>query len=214
MKFSKKIEYIRFSHLLLSALLVLSAGLLSNCGSDDDDDDKVVLTAQELSSRGWTKFKSVDYSGALKDFQDAIVLDGTYSDAWNGAGWAAGRLVNRLNDASSYFNSCLQRDDNKYDALGGWAFIEYQLGNWQSALDKAENLLNRRTGWRFVHQPSIDFNDLRLMTAAAHYNLADYQASLNVIVQYLNTNFDADINTPAGQRELLDEIERLRQIYG
>lgn len=183
------------------------------CGGDDNEGGGG-LSAMEMTERGWTSFEAGDYNAALADFQAALDRDGGYSDAWNGAGWSAGRTPGKLAEAKSNFATCYTLDTTKYDALGGWAFASYQSGEFNATLSKADSLLTRRPGWRFLHEPTLDFNDVRLLTAKSYYNLENYTASYNVVVTYLNSSFEADVATPSGRVELLRELERLGQIYG
>ncbi len=206
-----RVGALRLIPLCAGAFLLIG---LAACGKGGGGEEGVRLTPREIIARGWERFEAMDYAAALGDFESAIGLNETLSDAWNGAGWSAGRVTGRLGEAEGYFAGCLQRDTTRYDALGGWAFVAYQLQNWTGAISKADSLLHRRPGWRFLHQPTVDFHDLRLMTAAAYYNLGDFETALDIIVTYLNPAFEADVSTPAGRRELLDEIERLRQVYG
>jgi len=180
----------------------------------DDAGDAAAMTARELVERGWDKFEAVDYSSALDDFRAAYDLDDQFSDAYNGAGWSAGRMDNMLDEAEDYFQTCWEMDSTKYDALGGWIFVVYQQSEWSASIEKAAVLLNDKSGWRFLHEPSLDFRDIHLVTTAAHYNLGHYTEAYEIIVSYLNSSFEVDVESAAGQRELLEEIERLRQIYG
>lgn len=202
------------NRLLSVSLAVLFVVTVVGCGKDDNGDAGIQLSAQELIERGWDNFENMEYPAALRDFKSAIDQHTILFDAWNGAGWSAGKQNAMLDDANEYFAGCLLRDTTRYDALGGWAFVVYQSGDWNGALNKADSLLHRRPLWRFLHQSDIDFHDLRLMMAAAYYNIGDFATSLNVITTYFNQSFEADIETPGGRRELLEEIERLRQIYG
>ena len=207
----------RWSVFAVAPFLVATAFLLLltvGCGDDDSSATGPVLSAQELINEGWDKFEADDWSGALNDFRSAIDLNANLSDAYNGAGWASGKIADGLNNAANYFAISLLNDTTRYDALGGWAFVVYQQGEWQLSIEKADYLLHRRPGWRFLHQSSLDFNDLRLMMVAAWCNLDDYDTAYNIVINYLNSSFEADINTPEGRRELLEEIERLRRIYG
>lgn len=203
-------------HTLWVGILAIGLALTAvGCG-DDDSSTGPELTNAEKIDLGWDKFEEADYSGALAQFQAVTQSNGQLSDAWNGAGWSSARLVGGLNAATGYFDTALQRDTIRYDAMGGWAFAVYQQGNWDEAITKATALLHRRPGWRFLHEPSLNSNDLYIMLAAAHYNLGDaahYTASYEA-VRELNPAFEADISTPAGRRELLNEIERLRRLYG
>lgn len=195
----------------VSLALVLS---VTGCDKDKDGDGTDEMTLEQLVDRGWESFESMDYTSSLRDFQAAIDLSNSYSDAWNGAGWSAGRLPGMLQEADDFFDHCLQIDANKWDALGGWAFISYQAGDWAGSIIKVDNLLQNKPGWHFLHQQSIDYYDLYIVKAQACYNLGDFQAAFDIVRLYLNKTFDTDITTPAGQRELLEEIERLREIYG
>jgi len=205
---------IKPSYLQVISVIAIYGGLFVGCAKDDDDGDGQAQTAAELTSAGWVKFESGDYVAAAANFQSAVDRNANYSDAYNGLGWTTGRIQSRLNESGGYFARSLALDTTRYDALGGWAFAVYQEGRWGSALSKADSLLRRRPGWRFLHEPTLDFRDMWLMVAAANYNLADYAAAYRAIVEHLNAGFETDINTPAGRRELLEEIERLRRIYG
>ena len=195
-------------------VLALTAALsVAGCGGDEDGTTGG-LTAEELTTRGWTSFEDGDYYTALADFQAALERDGQYSDAWNGAGWSAGRIPGQLTEAVSDFSTCFALDTTRYDALAGWTFASYQNDEFNGTLNKADFLLVRRPGWRFLHEPTLDFNDVRLLMAKSHFNLGDYTACFNAVVTWFNPTFEADITTPAGRVELLKELERLGQIYG
>lgn len=194
------------------ALLALAI-FLTGCEKKDDDGDNAATSPQQLTALGWDAFKSGDYLTAYNRFQSAVDRDRSYSDAYNGLGWSAGRIRGRLPETDVHFARSLALDTTRYDALGGWAFAVYQSGNWTSAINKADSLLHRRPGWRFLHEPTLDFRDVWILTAAAYYNLGDFASSYSIISDHFPP-FEADINTPAGRRELLEEIERLRRIYG
>jgi len=193
---------------------VLSVASLTGCSNGDDDNKATALTPAEQVEQGWVFFEEGAYSSALSEFTTALSKDATLSDAQNGIGWTLGRTPGRLSEAPQWFDRSLRQDTTRYDALGGWAFALYQLGDWQNALDKSDYLLRRRPGWRFLHEQTLDESDIRLMQAAANYYLGAYDVSYNLVVMHLNSAFEADVSTPAGRRELLDEIERLRRVYG
>lgn len=188
--------------------------ILGGCGDDNNDPISAGDTPQDVLDRGWIEFEAGNYNAALTDFQTAFERDGTLADALNGSGWASGRMEGNLNEAEDYFSGCLAQDTTMYDALGGWVFIAFQQGNWEGTISKADSLLHRRPGWRFLHEPTIDFYDIYLVIATSYCKFGDYQSALNIVVTYLNPEFEADIVSALGQRELLDEIERLSRIYG
>jgi len=197
----------------MAALACIAAFIVAGC-DDGDGSTNASRTPAEMLEWGWNYFEAANYSSALNEFESALRGDPRLSDAQNGAGWAVGRIPGRLNEAPARFAAALSLDTTRYDALGGWAFAIYQLGQYGEAIAKSDSLLRRRPGWRFLHEPTLDQNDLRLMQAACHYNLGDYTASYRKVVDFLNPSFEADVSTPAGRRELLDEIERLRRVYG
>ena len=192
----------------LSAILVLVG-----CG-DDDGPSGPDADVQEVVQEGWDCFVDADYQAALEFFTRAIEQDPTHSDAHNGAGWSSGRIPGGLSQASDYFSRSYSLDTTRYDALGGWSFVVYQMGDWETTLSKADSLLRRRPVWKFLHQPSVDFHDVWLIVASSNCHLGHYDRALEIIKDYLNSSFDADVNTAMGRREILNEIERLGRIYG
>lgn len=182
--------------------------------SDDDDEVTETLTTPEYISMGWQQFEATDYFNGLTSFKFAFGSAAENNDAYSGAGWCAGRGAGTMNEAAGYFSTAWSGNAANYDALGGWIFVEYQLGNYQEAIDKSLSLLNSKPGWRFLHETSIDFLDIRLTMAASHYYLGQFTESLDLVTTYLNPTFEADVSNRNGQRELLNELERLRGIYG
>jgi len=203
----------RFALLLLTSLTVAIFGV--GCSDDEDPTSNENLTPTQQVEQAWNYFEEREYTQALREFEDALSRDGRLSDAWNGKGWALGKIPNsRLDEASFAFARALREDTTRYDALGGWAFAVYHQNDWAGAIRKCDSLLYRRPGWRFLHESTLNEDDLQLLKAAAHYNLGEYSSSYEIIVEHLNPAFEADITTPAGRRELLDEIERLRRVNG
>jgi tetratricopeptide (TPR) repeat protein len=200
------------SRVILPALLITGIGL-TGCGDDDEVTD-AKLTPGQIVDQGWSFFARGDYAAAKAEFDAALGEDGQLSDAWNGLGWTLGRMPGQIGQAGAKFSRALQLDTTRYDALGGWAFVAYQQGDWPGAIRKADSLLYRRPGWRFLHESRLDKYDLRLLQAASHYNLNEFTTSFQIVVDYLNPLFEANVSTATGRRELLDEIERLRRVYG
>jgi len=205
--------------LLPWVLVLLMLITVAGCEKNEDDPDGAELTTTELLERGWENFEQSEFETALEDFQTVTSRDASIVDAWNGAGWSSGRITGGLANALVYFNRALELDEIKYDALGGLAFAIYQDSQFdpvkmQTAIDKANLLLGAKPLWRFLHKQTLDFMDLKLMIAAAHYGLNEFDQSFNIVKENFNTSFEADLSTPAGRRELLEEIERLRLIYG
>ena len=201
---------LRYTFILASlGLLLIAAG----CGEDEGPSGPKA-TVQDVVAEGWDYFAAADYQAALETFTRAIGMNAGYSDAHNGAGWSSGKIPGLLNQAPDYFARSYSLDTTRYDALGGWSFILYQQGEWDATIAKADSLLHRRPVWQFLRQPSIDFHDVWLIVASSECHLGDFDRALQIIKDYLNPSFEADATTPAGRREILDEIERLGRIYG
>lgn len=201
------------TRLSLLAVTGITCLVMVGC-SKDDNTTGTTLTAEEQLNEGWVAFEDGDYSTALSSFQSAYVRSPGLADAWNGAGWALGKLPSRIDESIEKFQRALSEDTTRYDAYAGWAFAAFNAGSYQLAIDKVNDLLHRRPVWRFLHQQSLDRDDLRLLQAAAYYQLADYSSALNVVVTYFDPLFEADPTTPAGRRAIFDEIETLRRLNG
>ena len=193
-------------------LIVLLIFVLSGCGGDDGPSGPEP-TADYLTEQGWDSFEQFDYQSALEDFKSALGKNPEHAGANNGAGWSAGKLPGHLDEAPDYFAKCLQIDTTIYDALGGWTFVVFQTGDFEAVIGKADSLLHRRPVWQFHHEQTLDHFDIRLVMAVSYFSIGEFEASYET-VRFLNRSFETDISTPAGRRELFEEIERLRLVYG
>ncbi len=169
--------------------------------------DKIV---EELVNEGWEQFKSGNYQLALEKFQDVIVRDNNYAEAYNGAGWASARLTN-LTNAVSHFTQCITLNSSHVAAHAGLAFVYSAQKKYESAINSANKALSLRSNWLFTYDESIGYKDLHLILAASYFALGNFSQSL-AQVQKLNPSFTADINTYEGKSALAEEIERLRGI--
>lgn len=194
-------------------LIVFLALTLNGCRGSEDGPSGPKLTSDDLTELGWDSFEQSDYQSALDNFKAALGKNPDHIEANNGAGWSAGKLPDHLDEAPGYFAKCLQIDTTIYDALGGWTFVVFQMEDFEAAINKADSLLRRRPVWQFRHEQTLDHFDIRLVLAVSYFSIGEFEASYET-VRFLNRSFETDISTPAGRRELLEEIERLRLIYG
>lgn len=190
--------------LILSLLL-----LIINCQTQNGitPPDKNV---EELVTSGWEQFESSNYQLALEKFEEAITLDNSYAEAYNGAGWTSARLTN-LSDAVAYFNQGIAKNSSFVDAHAGLAFVYNAQKEYQSAIASANKAISLSSNWLFSHDETISYKDLYLILAASYFALGDFSQSL-AYVKKLNTSFNADITTYEGKSALAEEIERLRGI--
>ncbi|MCF7811191.1 hypothetical protein K9N50_09420 [bacterium] len=203
---------------MFGIILILFLTVFTGCEKDESV-SAPEITSPDLINQGWDLFEDSEYQLAVDTFLEAIELNVELNNdfkryAYSGAGWSCGKIPGRLNDAEEYFESSIIDSIILLDALGGWIFVEYQLGEWETAISMSEALLETQPAWRFYHEKTLDFMDIRLTMALSYYNLGEYDLSLETIILHFNSSFEADISTPAGRRELLEELERLSEVHG
>jgi len=168
-------------------------------------------TASELIEKGWAKFEAGNFAGAGSDFSAALSIatnEADSSGAFLGLGWAELRQ-DHGGLAENSLVEYLYLSPGSNDGRAGLAFAYWAQGKFQSAIDTANVVLSSDASWSFGHDNSVNYLDLRLLLAQCYYKLADFSASLGIVQQYFDQDFDADVNTPEGRIELGDKIEDL-----
>jgi tetratricopeptide (TPR) repeat protein len=175
------------------------------CGKDSTKpEDKIPA----LLATGWSEFEKKNYETARVSFEEAIGIDSSYTDAYNGAGWSNAYL-NNLNKSAQQFNRSILLDDLNMDAKAGLAFVYHAQNQYQSSISLVNKVLSSQPNWVFAHNSTLTNADLHLLLAESYFALANYSSSLKQ-VQILNSNFTADVSTQEGIAALAAEIERLR----
>jgi len=187
--------------------LVLSAVILVGCSNGTGSEDK---SAADLTNEGWQSYSVHDYQAALSKFAEAIDKDGSYADAYNGAGWANAKSDN-LSAAITSFSDGVARSALLMDLRAGIAFVYNAQKNYALSNQFANQVFQTSPTWVFTHDRSISIADLRLLAAENYFALANYSESLHQ-VQLIEPSFGAEIATLAGQRILAQEIERLKLV--
>ena len=194
-------------------IILLIAFLVASCG-EDNGFTPTSKEVQDLVDEGWENFGysvqgagTLGYEAALETFTEAISKDGTFADAYNGAGWSSARLA-RLSDAIQYFEKCLQQNENMTDAISGLAFVYNAQKSYSASNSQANSALSKDNQWQFSYDQSVNYKDLYLIMAENYFALKNYSQSLSY-VKLLNPDFTADVTTITGKSELAEEIERL-----
>ncbi len=91
-------------------------------------------------ARGVARMKR-DPQAALDDFESALELDPTASQAWHNQAHVYSEVLDQPQQAINALNSCLQFDANDTMALAGRGVLRARLGSKESALQDAERLL-------------------------------------------------------------------------
>jgi hypothetical protein len=167
-------------------------------------------SASQLTSDGWNAYAGRDYATASSKFSQAISVDGSFVDAYNGSGWSNAKL-NNLASAVSVFMQGLAKDASNLEMDAGLAFVYNAQKDYVHSIESDSVVLQANPNWSFSHDASVNSSKLHLLLAADYYALANYSASYQQ-VQILDGSFNADVTTVAGQIALAQEIERLRSI--
>ncbi len=193
-------------------LLILGFSLLLvACGDDDDDTPAEETDPVTLVRQGWSAFESLNYLEALDLFDQALSKGEPSSDAYSGAGWTSYEMGD-LAAARDYWDLGLVVDNESFDIRAGMGFLEFDQENYSASVAVISELLVDNSNYQFVHMPGLDYRDLQITRASAYYMQGMMDEAL-LEVQALNPLFDADVQTPNGVAELIDEIERLADVY-
>jgi tetratricopeptide (TPR) repeat protein len=191
------------------------ACLLTAFGCGGDGGGGPSDTAASLTAAGWALFEKGEYEAAITKFDQALGLDATYSDAYNGLGWSNAKL-DSLSDALSNFGECLVFSSTLADAYAGCAPVyrdyETEPAHFDSAIAAASEALALQATYAFSHDTSFDWRDLHLIMAQSHYGLGEFPDANTHVLALGGITLDPESSTFV--EDLAAEIERLEGIYG
>ncbi len=171
-------------------------------------------TAESLTVDGWALFEQGKYEEAIDKFGEALELDETYADAYNGLGWSYAKL-DELSDALAAFADCIANGMDEADPYAGQApvYRDFDDSNhFQNAISSATTALSKERRYIFSHYTSFDWHDLMIIIAQSYYGLSEY-TSANAWVDSLGGT-PADPNSDTFVSDLASEIERLEVQWG
>ena len=168
--------------------------------------------AVDSTNQGWTHFETGDLDSARYYFEDAILWDDTYADAYNGLGWCD-LFADELTSSLGNFKDALSYEKSLTDASAGASLAATEEGTHQDAVDYADDVISSDDSYVFSHYTSVTIEDIRLAKAKSAAALGDFVTAL-AEVQVLEPSFSADPSTPQGQAAILAKIEELIGIYG
>lgn len=183
--------------------------LLTGCGEKND----TVEPPSDPVAEGWAAFEAGDYATASARFQAAIGEDAGDVEAYNGLGWASAKL-DSLVDATESFDQAIARGHAGADPHAGRALVLRDLEpvDYGQAIDAATMALGIDSQYRFSHDTSLDWRDLRLVIAHSRFQTGDYDLANTEVGQLGGTMPDSA--SPTYVADLLAEIERLTELYG
>jgi tetratricopeptide (TPR) repeat protein len=191
-------------------LFLLMLGGTEGCSTGGDGDGGP-LTADSLVARGWRAYTAKDYNTAKRDFLQAVSLDGSVSDAYNGAGWTFA-VLGVPDTALINFTKGRSRDSANLEMHAGIAFVYNALKLYDLSILHDTAVIRVNPNWIFSHDNTMNVLDLHLLAAEDYFAMGNFTASLSEVQLYLNSSFSADVTTISGQILLAKEIERLRSI--
>ncbi len=205
---------------LLLALVLASTWALLGCGKEEEEavtgptGDPLALIRQ-----GWARFEAEDFGGAYDLFTDAILIGSGSTDPYLGAGWS-GYLLDTLRwaDAERLWNDGLGKTFGDRALIHcGLGLMAFDRGNYDLAIERMDSVLVLSPGFRFVHRPSVNIDDVYWILAESWYLEGDFVQSLSW-VKRLNENFlmdSSELNgsdSLAARYALAEEIERLEAL--
>jgi tetratricopeptide (TPR) repeat protein len=197
------------------ASVICFACLLMVLGCGGDGGGGPSDTAASLTAAGWALFEKGEYEAAITKFNQALGLDATYSDAYNGLGWSDAKL-DSLGRALDSFGECLVFDNMLADAYAGCAPVyrdyETEPAHFDSAIASAGHALSIAAAYSFSHDTSFDWHDLRLIMAQSHYGLGEFLDAYDQVIELGGTVLDPESETFV--EDLAAEIEDLEALYG
>jgi tetratricopeptide (TPR) repeat protein len=172
------------------------------------------LGPEDYATDGWQMVAEQDYRAAIEEFLTAADMDPEYTDAWNGLGWAFGKLGQ---PDTSIVNFTIGAELNDPTVIGveilaGRSFSSLALGEFSDVISDAKQALTRSPIWVFRRDPSFTYQHLTLNVATAFFGLGHFDSSL-VWVQRVAPAFHVDVSTLPGRSQLAIKLEALEDEF-
>jgi tetratricopeptide (TPR) repeat protein len=193
-------------------LILILLFLVQGCKQDEGETiaaaSDPISDPVRLTSLGWKSFEGKKYSEAISLFEQALDNDNLYCDAYNGLGWAYGRL-DSLKKSEINFDIAIGLEKNGIDAYAGRSFVCLARAEYQKAIQVVSVVQQSQTSFYvFRHDVNISLDDLLLVKAQSHFMLGDYNAAQELINQ-LDPQNPLDPLKPTYIEDLALEIENL-----
>ena len=178
---------------------------------------KYAATAEDMVEYGWDLYETSDYLNSNKWFNDAIVDDDDWKDAYNGLGWSYAKLM-VLDSSISYFTTGLEKNQDKWsitdsqsEILAGLTFAYNAKGNNAKAIEYGRAFLDStvkplQPEWVFSHDSLLNYLDLRVTLAASYFAKGKFDSTIiqvTVVLDSLNSNEIAITDTSLDGRILM-----------
>lgn len=198
---------------MVTVLGLFFAAVVGGCGSKGNGAEPEPPTASQRVAEGWAAFERSDLEAARSSFSEAKVLDPSLGAASHGLAWVDLR-EGALAAAQTSLDRAAALGFAEVDLDAARALVARDLTpvDWARARTAADAVLARTVLYRFSHDLSLDWRDLRLLIAHASFALQDY-ARVAEQIAALGGVAPAPAD-PDYVAELLTRLERLGEQVG
>jgi tetratricopeptide (TPR) repeat protein len=166
---------------------------------------------------GWVLYETNDYLNSNTWFQDAVIDDSEWKDAYNGLGWSYAKLM-VLDSSINHFKTGLEKKQDQWsiintqaEILAGLTFAYHAKGNDSKAIEYGRTFLDSTVkplepGWFFTHDSLLNYLDLRITLAASYFAKGKFDSTIlqvTVILDSLNSSEVAITDTSLNGRKLM-----------
>jgi hypothetical protein len=179
--------------------------------SDDRYSKRDTASARPLPPNidtAWSSFEAGNYAGALSQFSGLIQRDPGNGEAYNGRSWSK-LYLRDWSGSLADFQQAVANGVTSGEPLAGReiALFESDPPNYTDAVAAADQLLVDHAYFSFSHDSAIDWRDVRLIKAQAHFALRDYTAANEQVGSLGGTR--ADPASPTFVQDLLAKLQSL-----
>lgn len=193
-------------------LPLFPAVLVVSCGVSGGEDG---TTSSDRVDEAWRRYRLGQFESAASLFLELTLEDVELAESSGGLGWSHLRMLNPTG-ARLAFQSSLVADVGWLDSRAGEVFALRDGGSSADALlSRARDVLRADPDWRFVHEPTVDWRDLRMTAAQVYYYTQRFDSCLahcRAVDSSLGLDRADSLSwqgAPSFEAALLREVERL-----
>ena len=137
------------------------------------------LSAQTYFERGWKKYQSGDYYGALDDYNQAIQIDPQYAIVYTNRGWLKHDKLGDYQGALHDYNLAIQLDPQYALAYNNRGWLKHDLlGDYQGALQDYNLAIqyDSQLILAYINRGTLMYNNLKDYQGAK----ADWERALQI----------------------------------
>jgi tetratricopeptide (TPR) repeat protein len=181
----------------------------------DEEQQRLKLRADSIKTfikEGWQLFEAGNYEDAENRFNLAVSLartdsyfDSLLAEAESGRGWTRAYKRDFSLAKNDLLNSIANPEAGPETVLNsnsGLALVHHIFNEFTSAIQKANEVLNKDPDYVFSHDTKVNYKRLHLLLAQSYYSIGDFKKAAEQL----------DILDPANAPHSTDPAELLKQI--